>query len=451
MRYIFFFGLVVLLGVSLMAQEKTTQVIIFAGQSNLNGTTSRSYYEASMRREEVQYAWLMTLFDWSRRNSGDFTPLDRRLFQGKERYACELSAGGMIADSIEDDVVVLLVNRSGSSIHKEWDPRVPLDPTPNNPSQAGAMLSYLVKFTQEKVAKLEEPGKVEYSLIWHQGESDAKPGELSEAYYERFSQFYDSLRQHISPDIKVFPIKIYNPKHEQKDVVVNAAFERVAEENKQVTFLEVDDLWNSVEPKNSLDEQHWSAIGYLNLGNRVAEEWLKSYYREDKSQLFCDELGNLTLPEDLSLFVLPTLSDLDRSVFSSLPNAIRDYKKFTGTVSGSRELFSHRENFPTAFLEEPNQELLNSLSIETFACIQGSNVFLLEKVRSEVKVYPNPFQQRIRVEGEKGEKVEIYDLMGQLQSSGILSERGILEVDLKGPEGVYMVKTGGEVIRVYKE
>ena len=128
-----------------------------------------------------------------------------------------------------------------------------------------------------------------------------------------------------------------------------------------------------------------------------------------------------------------------------------NYKKFTGTESESRELFSHRENFPTAFLEEPNQELLNSLSIETFACIQGSNVFLLEKVRSEVKVYPNPFQQRIKVEGEKGERVEIYDLMGQLQSSGILSERGTLEVDLKGPEGVYMVKTGGEVIRVYKE
>lgn len=130
------------------------------------------------------------------------------------------------------------------------------------------------------------------AVLWHQGESDAKPGNDS-LYEEKVMKIFNALRGRLHLYDVPFIVGglgdfLYNyfPVERHESVgVVNHALQKIAKEHEMIGFASAEGL--GANP----DNLHFSAAALREFGHRYYEEFLKL---EDKNKVFeekPDELG----------------------------------------------------------------------------------------------------------------------------------------------------------------
>ena len=84
--------------------------------------------------------------------------------------------------------------------------------------------------------------------------------------------------------------------------------------------------------------------------------------------------------------------------------------------------------------------------------ITGSFVAIEENLVPQVNVYPNPTQGMIRVEGSAMRSIALFDMSGRMLWSYGGGETDYETIDLSSyPQGMYLLKVDGKVIKITKE
>ena len=237
---------VLMSGVTVLADEKPLKVFVFAGQSNIVGWLAKvSEMPPELKGEQTQAPYF---------NGRQWTPLAPRKVQG-QGFGPEISFAHKLTRELKEPIGIIKHGRGSSSLAEDW--------SPENPKSLYAKLVAKVN-AAKKSRKIEIVG-----MLWMQGERDSNYPKMANAYGVNLAKFIERARRDFeSPDMFFIAGRVNPPKAKFRfvDTVRKAQAKCRA---SRYAFIDCDPL------KKGPDNVHYTTEGYVEMGYRFADGMLK--------------------------------------------------------------------------------------------------------------------------------------------------------------------------------
>ncbi|MBP3633563.1 MAG: tRNA (guanosine(46)-N7)-methyltransferase TrmB [Oscillospiraceae bacterium] len=252
----------------------TMDVIIFAGQSNMQGETER-LSEAETVKDAYEYKWLTNKIVPLRNPVGENIKFD-----GSEGWALE--SGDQIPAWLKDHVfgascygntnlvpsfcrayidqretsVLAVHTAKGSSVIDQWAP-------------GAEIYSTLVQKANAAIKKAKREHTIGHIyVVWLQGESDAISGTSKDTYKQKLAQLAQSCMKDFGAE-RFAVIRVGRFTNDERDLQIMQAQEELCDENPDFIMLTkiAEELNKEPEYMNPYVAGHYSAKGIEILGN----------------------------------------------------------------------------------------------------------------------------------------------------------------------------------------
>jgi len=182
-------------------------------------------------------------------------------------FDCGLSFGNSLLNRIPDSVCVLLVPTAvgGSSIGR-WL---------NDSNHRGV---HLLSNFQQKVELAQQYGTLK-AILWHQGESDAKPDKIK-VYRNNLRKLFNKFRSisgNLSLPIIMGELGSYS-RHPEEWEQINEQIRAYADSDPFSVLVKTSDF------QHCGDYLHFDAEGQREFGKRLAEAWLNEFYLKSSAK-----------------------------------------------------------------------------------------------------------------------------------------------------------------------
>lgn len=243
--------------------EEPIQVVLLAGQSNMDGHGDSAKLPAELRAPPANVTFI---------HRGVETPLGA----GKT-FGPEVGFAAAVAAARPAQRFLLIKHAIGGTSLAGWAPKWDKERPGITKYDLGAGPLYRTLMNQ--VAAATKGKTVRFTaVLWMQGESDTRYPALGPKYFENHSELIAALRTELKQPALPFLFGHVNPPTDAKGEdggprypflpQVRAAQERTAKEVPGTALIETDDL-----TKNA-DRLHYDTAGQVELGRRFAKAWL---------------------------------------------------------------------------------------------------------------------------------------------------------------------------------
>ena len=230
---------------SVEAQDKPLKVVICAGQSNMLGKRC----VVSDLPKELQETQKNLFFD-----GGNWLAIAPGKTE-KKGFGPEISIAYELSKHFKEPVGIIKHSVGGTNLHKQWSPK---------------STKSLYKTLLKKVKAAQQSKNIEIiSMVWMQGESDAKSKVMAESYQDNLALFIQAARKDFESEGMLFlsgRINAPTPKFGFTDEV------RKAQENCKMAnygYIDCDTL------EKVSDNLHYSAKGTVEMGQKFAQAIIK--------------------------------------------------------------------------------------------------------------------------------------------------------------------------------
>ncbi|MGL5020014.1 MAG: sialate O-acetylesterase [Luteolibacter sp.] len=249
--------------------QDPVQVVLLAGQSNMDGNVPAAALPQEFRKPPVN----VSLIDKGK-------PV--RIADGKF-FGPEVAFAATVAAARPADDFLLVKRAMGGTSLAGWAPQWDESRLASKYDTAAGPLYR--KLLEDYAAAIKgRPARLT-GVLWMQGESDTRYPALGSNYFENFKTLIAAFRRDLkAPELPFFFGRVNMPAdvtEEDKKTIkfpyiqqVRAAQERAAREIPGVFLIETDDLGKQA------DRIHYDAAGQIALGRRFAEAWLKTMLLE---------------------------------------------------------------------------------------------------------------------------------------------------------------------------
>jgi hypothetical protein len=245
-------AIMLIIALTAIGCEKTTHVILMAGQSNMVG------YGKIAELQNAQLPENITYYNFGRQLGKPASSPDH--------FGPELGISQVLSENFINEKFIIIKYATGGASLLDWakDYDSLTASTTGNPKNFGKMYDSLLKKTNE-ILKGKKHKKL--ALIWMQGERDARIPEAGDQYYDNYLKFIANLRQDTdSPNLPILFGKVNPPsdRYPALEVVQNSQ-EQIVRNVENTYLVDTDGL-----PKLK-DDLHYDTEGQLELGRRFGQ------------------------------------------------------------------------------------------------------------------------------------------------------------------------------------
>ncbi|MCB1231302.1 MAG: SMP-30/gluconolactonase/LRE family protein [Verrucomicrobiae bacterium] len=170
----------------------------------------------------------------------------------------------LLAKQPQRKIAIVKAAFSGTGIGQDWDP--------DDPGEAGSCYRALLEEVKDATAAAKAEGTVLRlrALLWVQGESDAKPGEV-DLYDERLAKMIASLREDLGTTDMAALVAV----NTQFGLGKNPHMPAIVEAQKAVAKADPRTVYVDTAAAPIINAAHYSTEGTLDVGRWFAEAWMK--------------------------------------------------------------------------------------------------------------------------------------------------------------------------------
>ncbi len=247
------------------AEKKQKQyVILMGGQSNMVGSGQIADLDTVDIPSHIEYI--------NRGMRGNFS-------QDSANFGPEVGLSQVLHQHFPDSNFMLVKYAIGGASLLDWAPDYDSTrATITGNAHFGAMYDSLWKYVDQAITSTDKTTEI-VTLLWMQGERDARIPEAGIDYYPHFKTFIERIRQDANRPYLPIIFGLANPDPARYAAVdtVQAAQRRVAHETDNVWIINTSDLgkWN--------DDVHYNSAGQLELGQLFGEAIVKHWETNAKN------------------------------------------------------------------------------------------------------------------------------------------------------------------------
>lgn len=235
------------------SRNSSIDVILMGGQSNMVGQGKLADINIKMYENQTYFDFGLT--SKMKKTVGNFGP--------------EVGVAEILHREAPDKKFILIKYGIGGSSMFDWAPNYSIERAKiTGKPEFGNMYATLLKKVDSITSGLDT--RI-VSLLWMQGERDARVPEAGKEYYDNFQRFIEAIRKDTkNPDLPIIFGKI-NPPQSRFTLVdsVAAAQKRISENIKNMILVSTDGL------SKKKDSVHYDSNGQLELGRRMGESLIK--------------------------------------------------------------------------------------------------------------------------------------------------------------------------------
>ncbi|ANW96230.1 hypothetical protein AXE80_08040 [Wenyingzhuangia fucanilytica] len=270
------------------AQKKEVQVVLLAGQSNMQGHGNYEALEVSVQ-QRIEKIANRVLLSTSNNPNVAARPLSYFVstnqpekYKFTKHFGPEIMIGLTLAEKFPNQEFLLIKTAvGGTSLYGAWNPNWSQEKA--NLAERGAerkaMKLYEAHLThvQNDLKRLKAEGKPYkiLGMVWMQGEGDTNKEITAKSYKENLTALIKGCRTSLEMPQMPFVIGEVNPlsrKYKEGPDLVRKAMEEVANQDKNTGIVKTsrDSSWSDY-PKHS-DNLHYNTEGQKRLGTAMAKE-----------------------------------------------------------------------------------------------------------------------------------------------------------------------------------
>lgn len=263
LRFLRYTSILVLAGgTSVCATSEPIKVFVMAGQSNMLGGSRVSGLPESLRgpQHDVLYSYLTpAIKDDVSDGFESLRPLERD--EGNFTYGSEITFGRTVADSTDGSIAIIKVAYRGTGLANRW--------LPERDDLYVAMKSHVEEALSD-LADMDYVPNLE-AFVWVQSQADARRESFASSYQDNLNSLVSTFREDFGAQDLLFL-------QSQHHINSNAEFGGIVRQKKisytnsdpNSRLIDIDDL------ALNDDEVHFSTQAHIELGNRLAAEYLSA-------------------------------------------------------------------------------------------------------------------------------------------------------------------------------
>lgn len=262
--------------------DKTAQVILMYGQSNMEGNSYKQYLVQTVGKDktlEYTNGYDNVLISYETANTysnsnHQFVPVKLGQGYSNDRFGPEVGMAEILSkQELKHPVYLIKFAYGATNLYSQW-----------NPSTTGNLYQSAITYTLEQLGVIESLGYTPEvkAICWMQGEADSTT-DYYQNYADNESGFITSLRQefdsYASKEIGFIDAGISDSSAWTHYQEINKAKEQVAEESENnIYFSTIEEgLTYNKEPIPNIDYYHYDSDSMIKLGHLFSEKALGNF------------------------------------------------------------------------------------------------------------------------------------------------------------------------------